>query len=95
MGINKIEFLCNKEGLDVKEITKILNKKSGLLGLSQKSNDLRELKDLDDEISSNEKITLENLIHKLEDAIKQKNYAVMEKLNEEVKRIFPAFCDLD
>ena len=53
------------------------------------------LAELNDQISSNEKVTIENLIHKLEDAIKQKNYAVMEKLNEEVKRIFPAFCDLD
>ena len=53
------------------------------------------LTELNDQISSNEKVTIENLIHKLEDAIKQKNYAVMEKLNEEVKRIFPAFCDLD
>ena len=53
------------------------------------------LAELNDQIASNEKVTIENLIHKLEDAIKQKNYAVMEKLNEEVKRIFPAFCDLD
>ena len=50
---------------------------------------------LDDQISSAEKVTLENLIHQLEDAIKQKNYAIMKELNEEVKRIFPAFCDLD
>ena len=53
------------------------------------------LAELNDQISSNEKVTIENLIHQLEDAIKQKNYAVMEELNEEVKRIFPAFCDLD
>ena len=53
------------------------------------------LTELNDQISSNEKVTLENLIHKLEDAIKQKNYAVMKELNEEVQLIFPTLCDLD
>ena len=41
-----IEFLCNKEGKDVKEILGELNKKSGVLGLSGGfSSDFRDLED--------------------------------------------------
>lgn len=38
-----IEFLCQKEGLSVHEVDSILNKQSGLLGLSGLTNDMREL----------------------------------------------------
>lgn len=39
------EFLANQEGYSLAEITSILNKKSGLLGLSGLSNDMRSLEE--------------------------------------------------
>ncbi len=38
-----IEFICQKEGLSVQEVDSILNKQSGLLGISGLTNDMREL----------------------------------------------------
>ncbi len=38
-----VEFLCNKEGKDVGEVLQILNKQSGVLGISGVSNDYRDL----------------------------------------------------
>lgn len=38
-----IEYICDKENISVKEMTQILNKKSGALGLSGVSNDYRDL----------------------------------------------------
>lgn len=38
-----IEYICKKEGISVEEVTDILNKKSGALGLSGLSNDYRDL----------------------------------------------------
>ncbi len=38
-----IEYICQKENISVKEMTMILNKKSGVLGLSGISNDFRDL----------------------------------------------------
>ncbi|VEU78242.1 acetate/propionate family kinase [Mycoplasmopsis columbinasalis] len=38
-----IHFLCKEEGLSVGEVTDLLNKKSGLLGVSQLSNDSRDI----------------------------------------------------
>ncbi|MCL2567910.1 MAG: acetate kinase [Oscillospiraceae bacterium] len=38
-----IEFLCDKEGLSVAEVLNILNKKSGVLGISEVSSDFRDL----------------------------------------------------
>lgn len=40
-----IEFICHKENISVSEMTTILNKKSGVLGLSGVSNDFRDLVD--------------------------------------------------
>ena len=40
-----IEFICQKENISVSEMTTILNKKSGVLGLSGVSNDFRDLVD--------------------------------------------------
>ena len=48
------------------------------------------LESLGDKISIGEKTELENLINKLEDAIKQKNYAVMKELNE----VYPMIADI-
>ena len=38
-----IEFLCSKEGLTVQEVESLLNKQSGILGISGLTNDMREL----------------------------------------------------
>ena len=38
-----IEFICNKEGKSVSEVLTMLNKKSGVLGISGLSNDYRDL----------------------------------------------------
>jgi len=37
------QFVINKEGSDIDEFTRILNKESGMMGLSGKSNDIREI----------------------------------------------------
>ena len=39
-----LEFVMKKENIDIKEMMTILNKKSGLLGISQKTGDVRDLK---------------------------------------------------
>ena len=38
-----LEFLMNKTGMDIHEVTNYLNKKSGLLGITGKSSDMRDL----------------------------------------------------
>ena len=38
-----VEFICNKEGKSVSEVLTMLNKKSGVLGISGLSNDYRDL----------------------------------------------------
>lgn len=40
-----IEFICQKENISVNEMSMILNKKSGLLGLSGVSNDFRDIQE--------------------------------------------------
>ena len=38
-----VEFICEKEGMSVHEVDNLLNKQSGLLGISGLTNDMREL----------------------------------------------------
>ena len=38
-----LEFVCEKEGMDVKAMTNVLNKKSGVLGISGISSDFRDI----------------------------------------------------
>ena len=38
-----VQFICNKEGIDVNEMLNILNKKSGVLGMSGVSSDFRDI----------------------------------------------------
>lgn len=45
MDPSLIEFIRNKEGMSVREIDSMLNKQSGLLGISGLTNDMRELLD--------------------------------------------------
>lgn len=54
-----IEFICNKENLSVQEVTTILNKKSGVLGLSELSSDFRDLNSAAEAGNEQAKVTLE------------------------------------
>lgn len=54
-----IEYLCNKENLSVSELTMILNKKSGALGLSGISNDYRDLAEAEEKGSEDAKNALD------------------------------------
>ena len=50
-----LEYVADKEGMTVSEVTSVLNKKSGVLGISEISSDFR---DLADEAEKNEKAKL-------------------------------------
>lgn len=60
-----IEYICQKENISVGEMTEILNKKSGALGLSGVSNDFRDL--IDAENAGNEDVhnALEVLVYRI------------------------------
>lgn len=60
-----VEFICNKEGKTVSEVLQILNKKSGVLGISGVSNDYRDL--LEAEEAGNEAAhnALEVLVYRI------------------------------
>ena len=54
-----LEFICNKENISVSEMNTILNKKSGVLGLSGISSDFRDLAIASDEGNERAKAALE------------------------------------
>ena len=54
-----LEFICNKENISISEMTNILNKKSGVLGLSGLSSDFRDLIEARDKGNERAKTTLE------------------------------------
>lgn len=54
-----LEFICKKENISIEEMNTILNKKSGVLGLSGISSDFRDLGDAADAGNEQAKITLE------------------------------------
>jgi acetate kinase len=43
VGVGAIRYMMKQEGLDIDQVTNIMNKKSGILGISGKSSDLREV----------------------------------------------------
>ena len=43
VGAGAIQYMMKQEGLDIDQISEIMNKKSGILGISGKSSDLREV----------------------------------------------------
>ena len=43
---NVVQFLCKKTGYDVNKVTDILNKESGILGITEKSSDMRDVEDM-------------------------------------------------
>ncbi len=60
-----IEYICAKENLTVSEVTTILNKKSGALGLSGISNDYRDLVDAMNNGNEDAKNTLDVVIYRV------------------------------
>ena len=54
-----IEYLCNHENLTVSEMLNILNKKSGVLGMSGVSSDFRDVQKAADEGNHNAEVALE------------------------------------
>lgn len=59
---NIIPYIMKKENLTPDEMTDIMNKKSGFLGLSGKTSDLRDLKDLADEGDKRARMVLRKLV---------------------------------
>lgn len=62
---NVIQFLCKKTGYDVNRVTEILNKESGLLGITEKSSDMRDICEM---YANNEKsavLALEMLAYRI------------------------------
>ena len=53
------QFICNKEGIDINEMLNILNKKSGVLGISGVSSDFRDLDSAAEEGNQRAKLALE------------------------------------
>ena len=43
IGAGALSYMMEKDGLDIKEMLDVLNKKSGIIGISEKSSDLREV----------------------------------------------------
>lgn len=60
-----IEYICNKEGISVEEVTEILNKKSGALGLSGISNDYRDLMEAMQQGDENAKNAIDVLVYRI------------------------------
>ncbi|MCR4687506.1 MAG: acetate kinase [Lachnospiraceae bacterium] len=60
-----LEFIANKEGLTLAEVTNVLNKKSGVQGLSKVSSDFRDLSKAMDEGNELAKITLETYAYRV------------------------------
>ena len=54
-----LEYLMNKHGYDMKEMMNILNKKSGVLGISGVSSDFRDLENAADQGNDRAKLALE------------------------------------
>ena len=58
-----VTYLQEKEGLSAKEMSQILNKKSGFIGLSGVSSDARDLNDSANEGNARAKLTLKKLTY--------------------------------
>ena len=60
-----IAFICEKENISVKEVESILNKKSGVLGLSGVSSDFRDIENAEASGNERAKIALELFYYKV------------------------------
>src|SRR4051812_12768590 len=63
------EFLATQSGLDLSQITELLNKKSGLLGLSGESNDMRALLESRERGSTRAALAIDVFCHRLAKAV--------------------------
>ena len=62
---NIIQFLCKKTGYDVNKVTEILNKESGILGVSEVSSDMRDLLCAINSGNKQAKLALEMLAYRI------------------------------
>ena len=60
-----IEFICQKENISVSDFTMILNKKSGVLGMSGVSSDLRDLEAASNEGNKDAKNALDVFVYRI------------------------------
>lgn len=60
-----LQFICNHEHISIDEMLDILNKKSGLLGLSGVSSDFRDVKQAADDGNERAKLTLEAYVYRI------------------------------
>lgn len=60
-----VEYLCDKKGMSVKEAINYLNKKSGIVGVSGVSSDMRELNDAIKAGSKRAKLALEMVCYRI------------------------------
>ncbi|MCI8996274.1 MAG: acetate kinase [Lachnospiraceae bacterium] len=60
-----VQFICNKEGKDVNEVLNILNKKSGVLGISGVSSDFRDLGKAAEEGNERAKTALDVFVYRV------------------------------
>jgi acetate kinase len=58
-----LEFVMNKTGMSIEEMLNALNKKSGLLGLSQLSNDMRDVAKAAKEGDEKSKLAINKFVH--------------------------------
>ena len=60
-----LQFICNHEHISVDEMLNILNKKSGLLGLSGVSSDLRDVKQAAEDGNERAQLTIEAYVYRI------------------------------
>ncbi len=60
-----LQFICNHEHISVDEMLNILNKKSGLLGLSGVSSDFRDVKQAAGDGNERAQLTLEAYVYRI------------------------------
>ena len=60
-----VEFIADKEGITVQEVNTILNKKSGILGISGISSDMRDVLEADEEGNERAMLALKAFAHRV------------------------------
>lgn len=60
-----LDYIANREGLDIKAVVDILNKKSGVLGISRLSNDFRDLLEADLKGDKGAKLALDAFVYRV------------------------------
>lgn len=60
-----VGFLCEKKGIDASEVINILNKKSGLKGASQLSNDFRDLLEASEKGNKRAAVTIDMMVYRI------------------------------